>query len=262
MSIRLALTALGFAITFWAGICSAQEGVAEADRVIPEVGPATINEFVLASPEARSIVVDRELDLNHDQILSWYEIRPLLTALARSARSKSDARNLTNHRQGSWIYNSSPLPIAGNVDLSRYWARGGYLTGVYSGFDIYTGEYLLVVPTASNSASSRRDFNPNAGLFTSRRAVKLNSVHHELISTGSEELSLVDEEFHRLFASLPGEQRSALLAADAAGDNDGMVTVQEFDDFNERRLSRKTRFEADFGEQAYLRVLDLFGVIR
>ena len=46
------------------------------------------------------------------------------------------------------------------------------------------------------------------------------------------------------------------------GNNDGMVTVQEFLEHNDLRFSRESRFEKDFGEEAYVEVLRLFDVLR
>lgn len=97
--------------------------------------------------------------------------------------------------------------------------------------------------------------------LTAQRLARLRLVSRELSGTDSFELSLVSEEFHRLFAGLPGEQRAALLEADVDGNNDGNVTAREFYEDTRRMLSSKTRFESDFGEAAYLEVLRRFGVL-
>jgi DNA-directed RNA polymerase specialized sigma24 family protein len=94
-----------------------------------------------------------------------------------------------------------------------------------------------------------------------RTLARLSSANQELDATGAFELSLVDEAFHRLFADLPPAQRAALLEADVEGNNDGMVTVAEFYAHNRRLLFKKTRFETDFGEDAYLAVLRLLGAL-
>jgi hypothetical protein len=97
--------------------------------------------------------------------------------------------------------------------------------------------------------------------LTRRRASQLQEARTQMVSNGSLEISLVNPEFHRLFSRLPGEQRSALLEADVHGNNDGIVTAREFYADTRQLLSRKTQFEQDFGEAAYLQVLRLLDVL-
>lgn len=99
------------------------------------------------------------------------------------------------------------------------------------------------------------------GSLRHRTLARLAAANQEMVATSAFELSLVDESFHALFADLPGEQRAALLEADVAGNNDGFVTAIEFYSHNRRPLFRKPRFEADFGEAAYIEVLRLLGAL-
>ncbi|MGW8369154.1 MAG: hypothetical protein ACWGPN_10805 [Gammaproteobacteria bacterium] len=91
------------------------------------------------------------------------------------------------------------------------------------------------------------------------RTLERLAAAQSMIATTAPELSLVDEEFHELFADLPAEQRAVLLEADVQGNNDGTVTVREFHSHTRKLLRKTTQFEEDFGEEAYLTVLRRLG---
>jgi hypothetical protein len=120
--------------------------------------------------------------------------------------------------------------------------------------DSMQGSTLQGLSTPSSQRASR-------SASSSLRYRRLNrlAAAQSLIATTAPELSLVDDEFHALFADLPGEQRAALLEADVEGNNDGTVTVREFYSHTRKWLRKTTQFEADFGEEAYLEVLRRFG---
>jgi hypothetical protein len=125
---------------------------------------------------------------------------------------------------------------------------------------------------ALSAASPERFRQPNARMRPTRDSSvmiiggdfrKLQDLRfvQERVAMGGQELSLVSDEFHDLFSHLPPEQRHALLEADVEGNNDGTLTVREFYLHNRRVFSKKTHFESDFGESAYLEILRLFDVL-
>jgi hypothetical protein len=196
------------------------------DSVVP-VQEVAVDTALIASPELRSLVIEKRLDRDHDQYLTLDELDTAIADAEREAiQDARRARLLANH---SWLVrNGQRAPISTASPPSE--------------------DYLV-----PNDATTLR--------ITSPKLRELRWARRQLTSTGSYELSLVSQEFHRRFAGVPLEQRQALLKADANGNNDGTLTVPEFYEYNRRPFFRKSRFEADFGEQAYLDVLRSLGVL-
>jgi hypothetical protein len=174
------------------------------------------------------LVVEDRLDRDHDQYLSLDEIDAGIAKAERDALH--DARRQRLAHKESWFEKASSRPVN-----------------------------RCVLPPAKD------DFLPkgDGGWFdcSPLKLKELQWARGQIVRHGGDELSLVAPDFHRRFADLPADQRNALMEADASGNNDGIVTVPEFYERNRRPFFHTSRFEADFGEQAYLDVLRLLGVL-